>query len=166
MKVLKFLGLSVAVATMTVACGKKESTVVSPSQTITEEAVDENTVEVRLESNDAMQYDKTELRVPVGKTIKLTLVHTGKMAKEMMGHNFVLLNKGVDAADFALRAAEAKVTDYVPVEAKNDMIAYTKMIGGGEFVTVEFTINEPGEYVYLCSFPGHFAIMNGKLIAE
>lgn len=166
MKYIKTLGLMAAVTTIAIACGKKENTVVAPSQTTITETADENTVSITLKSNDAMQFDSTELKVPVGKTVKLTLEHTGKMPKDVMGHNFVLLNKGVDPADFVKRAAEAKVTDYVPVEAQKDMIAYTKMIGGGESTSVEFTITEAGSYDFLCSFPGHFEMMRGKLIAE
>ncbi|WP_256377550.1 plastocyanin/azurin family copper-binding protein [Pedobacter sp. L105] len=42
----------------------------------------------------------------------------------------------------------------------------TKLIGGGESDTIMFTINEKGTYDYVCSFPGHSALMKGKLIIE
>ena len=55
----------------------------------------------------------------------------------------------------------------VPANWKGkDIIAHTDLIGGGESATVEFTVTEAGTYDFLCSFPGHSAIMKGKLIAE
>jgi azurin len=45
-------------------------------------------------------------------------------------------------------------------------VAHTKLIGGGESDTINFTITEPGTYDYICSFPGHLALMKGKLIVE
>src|SRR5690606_27903083 len=45
---------------------------------------------VTLQSNDQMQFDKKEIKVPLGEPIVLTLKHTGKMAKNVMGHNFIL----------------------------------------------------------------------------
>jgi azurin len=31
---------------------------------------------------------------------------------------------------------------------------------------IEFIAPEKGTYDYICSFPGHFAMMKGKLIVE
>ena len=49
-----------------------------------------------INSNDLMKFDQNELRVFEGQKITLTLNHTGKMSKEIMGHNFVLLKKETD----------------------------------------------------------------------
>jgi azurin len=40
------------------------------------------------------------------------------------------------------------------------------LIGGGESTTIEFEAPEKGEYTFLCTFPGHFGLMNGKFIVE
>jgi azurin len=40
------------------------------------------------------------------------------------------------------------------------------MIGGGESTVIEFVAPEAGTYTYICSFPGHYAMMKGKLIVE
>jgi azurin len=79
-----------------------------------------------------------------------------------MGHNFVLLKKGVDLQQFALRAMNAAETAYIP--AGDEVIAHTKVIGGGEATSVTFDAPEPGTYQFLCTFPGHFAMMQGKFI--
>ena len=168
-KFVKHLAL-LSIVVLAVSCNKKETpattepTTTETEQTTTAPASDAFTVE--LESNDAMQFNNTEIKVPVGKTIALTLKHTGKMAKEVMGHNFVLLNKGVDFTAFAEKAAAAKDNNHIPADAGKDIIAHTGLIGGGESATVEFTVTEAGTYDFLCSFPGHSAIMKGKLIAE
>ncbi|HUH25518.1 MAG TPA: azurin [Flavobacterium sp.] len=155
--------------TATVACKndtkKTESTIEYPETSEQATAPENDNTTVVLEGNDQMQFDKSEIDVPVGKTISLTLKHTGKLAKEVMGHNFVLLDQGVDFNDFASKAVLAKETDYIPADATG-VLAHTKVIGGGESVTVEFTISEAGTYDFLCSFPGHSAMMKGKLIAK
>src|SRR5438045_3473815 len=54
--------------------------------------------ELEISGNDLMQYDKSELSAPAScKEITVTLQHTGKLPREAMGHNWVLVN----AADLA-----------------------------------------------------------------
>lgn len=123
-------------------------------------------VELVLESTDAMQFTKKELKVKAGQNVKLTLKHTGKLAKAAMGHNFVLLAQGTDVAAFGQKAAQARDTDYIPQSEASKILAHTKLIGGGESTTVEFKAPKKGTYTYICSFPGHYALMQGKLIVE
>ena len=111
-----------------------------------------------------MKFDQNELRVFEGQEITLTLNHTGKMSKEIMGHNFVLLKKKTDLDDFAQRAMLARENEYIPVG--DETIAYTKMIGGGETTTINFKAPEPGKYVFICSFPGHYNLMRGEFIVN
>jgi len=117
-----------------------------------------------LNSSDLMKFDQNELRVFEGQEITLTLNHTGKMSKEIMGHNFVLLKKKTDLDDFAQRAMLARENEYIPVG--DETIAYTKMIGGGESDTITFTAPEKGSYTYICTFPGHYGLMKGVLIVS
>jgi len=117
---------------------------------------------ITLNSNDLMKFDKNELRVFEGQKITLTLNHTGKMSKEIMGHNFVLLKKETNLNDFAQRAMLARENEYIP--DGDETIVYTKLIGGGESDTITFTAPERGSYVYICTFPGHYGLMRGKFI--
>lgn len=119
-----------------------------------------------IEGNDQMQFNKTELRALVGKPITLTLKHVGKIPKEAMGHNLVILQEGTDEAAFASKAMSAKDTDYIPASEKASIIAHTKLLGGGEEDTIEFTVDKKGTYNFLCTFPGHVAMMKGVLIVE
>ncbi len=119
---------------------------------------------VVLLGSDTMQYNTNEIRVKAGGKTTVNLTHTGQLPAESMGHNFVLLKQGVDMTTFATKALEAKETQYIP--AGDETIAYTKVIGGGEATSVTFDTPPPGTYTFLCTFPGHYAMMNGKFIVE
>jgi azurin len=119
-------------------------------------------LEVTIIASDAMQYDKLEITAKAGQKIKLTLKHGGQLPKNVMGHNFVLLKAGTDLAKWTAAAATSAATDYIPAD-QSAIIAHTKLIGGGESTTIEFTAPEAGTYDYLCSYPGHYAVMKGKL---
>lgn len=124
----------------------------------------ETSNEVTIESNDQMKYNLSEIKVKVSDPVKLTLKHVGQMKKDVMGHNFVLLKLGTDVAAFTSEAMNAKDKDYIPNQ--KDVIAHTKVIGGGEQDVIEFTLPSVGVYDFICSFPGHAGIMKGKIIAE
>ena len=124
-----------------------------------------NRVEIVIEGNDQMKFNLSEIKVKAGDTVVLTLKHTGNLPATAMGHNWVLLKQGVVVKDFAMEAMRARDTNYVP-EGSADVIAFTKVIGGGEVTTVEFEAPEAGTYDFICSFPGHYALMQGKFIVE
>ena len=130
------------------------------------ESVKKNVKEAHivLNSNDLMQFDKKVLSVSPGQKITLTLNHTGKGNKMIMGHNFVLLKSGVDVDIFARKAVQARDTEYIP--EGDEMIAYTKLIGGGESVTISFEAPEKGIYNFICTFPAHYQLMSGQLIVK
>lgn len=136
------------------------------TKTISEDpAAAATVVEVSIEGTDAMTFNKKELRVPAGSTVKLTLTHTGSMPATAMGHNFVLLKKGTDVTAFAMKAINFADNEYIP-EGTDKVIAKTKIIGGGESVTIEFKAPAPGTYTFICSFPGHFSMMKGTFTVE
>lgn len=128
--------------------------------------VDANGVaNVFIQSNDGMRFDIRKIKVKSGQKIRLTLKHTGKLGKKIMGHNVVFLRKNVKLSTFAVKAMAAKDNDYIPEETE-DVIAHTKMIGGGETTSLEFIAPDAGTYDYICSFPGHYGLMKGKLIVD
>jgi len=127
---------------------------------------DGKVVTVALTGNDQMRFNLTEIKVAAGRTVKLTLTHVGKMPAAGMGHNFVLLKAGTDVQAFASKAIAAAATGYVPASEAGSVIASTKVIGGGESASIEFTAPAAGTYDFLCSFPGHYALMKGKFIVQ
>lgn len=167
-KTIQLLGVALLSATL-IACGgeKKETTTEAPvTETTTEVApATELSNELTLEGTDAMKFNQSEFRVKAGQEVTLTLKHIGTMKKDVMGHNFVLLKPGTDVAAFGLAAAGAKDTDYIPASEKANIIANSKVVGGGEQDVVKFTL-EAGTYDFICSFPGHYSIMKGVIIAE
>lgn len=127
---------------------------------------DSNITEIVIVGDDMMKFDLSEIKVKAGQKVKITLRHKGKMDVNVMGHNIVILKKGVDVADFGAKAAVARDTKYIPSGSENDIIAHTDLIGGGQTTSVEFDAPEAGTYDFLCSFPGHYALMKGKFIVE
>mgnify|MGYP006195949683 FL=1 len=125
--------------------------------------IDQPIKTIIINSDDQMKFDVTQIKVKAGEKIKLTLNHKGKLGKEYMGHNFVLLEKGTNVTTFSQAAMQAKATGYIPSKG---VIAHTKLIGGGESTTIEFTAPQKGTYDFICSFPGHYAMMKGKFIVE
>ena len=123
-------------------------------------------VKVVVEANDMMQFNLKEIKVPAGSTVALTLKHVGKIAKAAMGHNLVILTAGADVNGFATAAMSAKDEDYLPKAQAASVLAATKLLGGGESDTIVFKAPAAGSYDFLCSFPGHYAIMKGKFIVE
>jgi azurin len=114
--------------------------------------------------NDQMQYDKQALAAPAScKQITVTLHHSGKLPKEAMGHNWVLVNTADLAAVAQAGMGAGLVNDYVAAADKR-VLAHTKTIGGGDSSSVSFasaTLKPGGSYSYLCTFPGHNALMHG-----
>ena len=165
-----------------VSCGKEQK--LNPSQNPSKETKLETTkkknktedktnvvvdakgvANVAITSNDGMRFDVRKINVSSGQKVRVTLTHTGKLDKRIMGHNVVFLTNGVKPSAFAVKAAAARDNDYIP-EGTTEVIAHTKMIGGGETTVIEFIAPEAGTYNYICSFPGHYAMMKGKLIVE
>lgn len=128
--------------------------------------VNGDTTEIYITANDQMRFDQKEIKVQEGQTIKLTLDNVGKLSKQAMGHNFVLLQKGADYNEFANKAAAATGSDYIPQGEAKNIIAHTRLLGGGEKDEIVFKAPSVGTYEYLCSFPGHAVMMHGSMIVE
>lgn len=146
---------------------QKEAENISEEKNIeTEERFSQfDTLEIVLNSNDKMQFDKDEIIVWEDQTIILTLNHTGTMSKKSMGHNFVLIDNSISIAGYAKLAMRAEANDYIP-DGEKHTLAYTDLIGGGESTTIIFESPKAGSYDFVCSFPGHYSIMKGKFIVK
>jgi len=125
--------------------------------------------DVTIEGNDAMQFNTKQ--IVVDKTcdeFTINLVHVGKLPKASMGHN-VVVTKASDRQAVANDATKAgPANNYLP---PNDarVIAATDLIGGGEKTSITFktaALEAGGDYDFFCSFPGHWAIMNGKVVVQ
>lgn len=126
-------------------------------------------VSVTITANDTMKFDKTAFSVNAGQPVKITLKNVGKMPKQAMGHNLIILSQGESWKEFDEAAAKAGAdADYFPQDLADKVIAHIKLLGPGESDTIEFTApTEKGAYPFLCSFPGHaIAGMNGLMTVK
>jgi len=128
-------------------------------------AADDSKCKIEITGNDMMQYDKKELAVPADcASVTLTIHHGGKLPAAAMGHNWVLVNTPdlTTVANAGMSAGLA--SNYVPAGDKR-VLANTKVVGGGESASVTFStaaLKKGGDYSFLCTFPGHNALMRGK----
>lgn len=121
---------------------------------------------IKIDGLDDMTYDKTLFKVKAGQDVKLTLTNIGKLPKEAMSHNVVILARGADVQAIAEAAIKVKGT-HIPVgDMAQEIIAHTELLGPGESETITFQLADPGVYEFICTFPGHWASMRGKIVAE
>lgn len=117
--------------------------------------------EVTIQADDKMRYDVTAFDASPGQKIAVTIKNIGTTPKFSMGHNFVLLdrviNNGNIQSAFLDKASTEASHEYIPQAAK-EVLAHSKLLGPGESEVVTFNAPFiPGEYLYVCSFPGHYS---------
>jgi len=130
---------------------------------------EDNVREIVITGNDAMQFDLKKMEVSSGENIKVTFKNIGSIPKIAMGHNWVLLKKDTDALAFGQKvlASGGSATNALPKSLLGEVIAHTDVLGPGESESVTFQApSEPGDYEYVCTFPGHFAMMRGVLLVK
>ena len=123
------------------------------------------TCSVNLEGNDMMKFNVANIDVSKScKDFTINLKHTGKLARNVMGHNVVVAKtgdmKGIDAD--GIKAGLA--SNYVKA-GDTRAIAHSKVVGGGESTSVKIPVSKlgAGPYSFFCSFPGHSALMKGTI---
>ena len=121
---------------------------------------------VDIAGNDQMQFDKKEITVSKScKQFTVNLKHPGTLAKNVMGHNWVLTKQADMQGAVNDGMAAGLDNNYVKKDDAR-VIAHTKVIGGGETDSVTFNVSKLAagqDYAHFCSFPGHFALMKGVL---
>jgi putative membrane-bound dehydrogenase-like protein len=111
---------------------------------------------------DVMKFEKEALTAKAGSVLRIVVKNP-----DFMQHNFVLIepktsDKVGAAADDLAREGDGALIHYVP--KMPEVIAATPLINQGDEFTLTFRVPEtPGDYPYLCTFPGHWRIMNGVL---
>lgn len=122
--------------------------------------------EVTIASTDAMKFDATNIDISKScKEFTVNLKHTGKMPKNIMGHNLVIA-KASDQKEVIDDGVKAGA-DKGYIKAKDTrVITATKIIGGGESTSVKFKVsqlNAKDKYTFFCTFPGHSFMMKGTV---
>ncbi len=109
---------------------------------------------------EQLRYDVKELEVTAGKPVKLTFANP-----DALPHNLVIVKPGT--ADAVATAAIALGADgfqkqFVP--ESEDILHHTAMLDIGQSEELAFTApTTPGDYQFVCTFPGHAQLMRGVL---
>ncbi len=123
---------------------------------------DKADVTITVGTEPGLQYDLKSFEVRTGDRVQLEFNNIDDMM-----HNLVVvepntadkvgtlaMNLGLDGPD----------QGYVP-EA-NEVLFHTCILQPGSAETIYFTAPAPGEYTYVCTFPGHSQVMRGKMIVR
>lgn len=168
---LSVVGIAgVGAGSLLTACGgggdSDESSSSSSSSSASQSSGGSQTVTIHPQGNQ-MKYKETEFTVPADTEVELVFENTA--SSPSMQHNVVLLNEAPSDAIFkevGQAGVQAGATEnYVPDHEA--VLAATPISKPGETVSVTFTTpSEPGEYGYVCTYPGHWATMQGTMIVE
>jgi azurin len=110
-------------------------------------------LEIACDGNN-LAFDKTTLTAAPGQLVELSFHNVSTTFQ----HNWVLVAGGeeVGAQVNQVATAAGPNSDYMPGDT-TQILAYTKLLSRGESDTITFmTPTTSGEYVYLCTFPGHY----------
>jgi azurin len=112
---------------------------------------------------EQMLFDRKWFAVQAGKPVQIVLANP-----DAMPHNLVIGQPGSLQEVGTKGAAMPPPTDpdvkaYVPDTPL--VLHATSLLNGGDTARLNFTAPaKPGEYVYLCTFPGHFVRMYGVML--
>jgi putative heme-binding domain-containing protein len=121
--------------------------------------------EIVLRAGGNLTFDTRVLTVRPGESIKLTFENP-----DVVPHNWALLKPGTlqqvgDLANKLVADPDAAANHYIP--KSDDVLVWTDVVYPADMCRVYFDApTEPGRYPYLCTFPGHWLVMNGELVVE
>jgi uncharacterized protein len=112
---------------------------------------------------EAMQFDKRDISVVAGKPVEIIFENP-----DAMPHNLVIVKpKSTDivgnAADKMITQKDAAEKNYIP-NLPQHLVAATPLVNPDQSYRLTFTApTEPGVYPFICTFPGHWRLMNGVM---
>ncbi len=105
-----------------------------------------------------MAFDVSEFTVKANQKVELTLDNT-----DLMEHNLLIVEPGSadEIASLAIALGEEGPTkQYIPESPK--ILVASKMLAGKTSETLKFNApGKPGNYEFVCTFPGHAPVMRG-----
>jgi putative heme-binding domain-containing protein len=120
---------------------------------------------ITIETGSNLSYKTRSFKVKAGESIALTLSNP-----DVVPHNLAIVKPGTlervgRMANRLISDPDAAIRHYIP--QTSDVLVYTDVVLSKEKFTIQFKAPEtPGRYPYLCTFPGHWLIMNGEMIVE
>lgn len=125
----------------------------------------DNARKIPIAAGQNLSFTEKELRVKRDEPIALVFRNP-----DVVPHNWALVKPGKlneigDLANRFIGDPEAVIEQYVP--KSSDVLCYTDVVEGQQSMTIYFKApSEKGRYPYLCTFPGHWMVMNGELVVE
>ncbi|MBL6844312.1 MAG: HEAT repeat domain-containing protein [Verrucomicrobiae bacterium] len=116
---------------------------------------------------EQMRFTEEKVSVRAGQPVKLIFTNP-----DATDHNWVLVQPGSMeelgmAANEMVKNPKNARSDFIPKDPDRHILQYTPLIGPSRDSKVEvlrfIAPEEPGIYPYLCTFPGHWVVMNGAL---
>ncbi|MGH7712192.1 MAG: plastocyanin/azurin family copper-binding protein [Gemmatimonadaceae bacterium] len=107
-----------------------------------------------------LEFVPARISAKTGTRLRIRLVNEGTLP-----HNVVLPRSEDDIDGLVLAAYQAAESGFVPLGQKGKILAFTTLASPGQTVEVTLTVPPPGEYTYICLFPGHATSMFGTLRA-
>ncbi len=120
---------------------------------------------ITIEAGKNLSYTVRSFSVHAGEPIKLTFINP-----DVVPHNWALIKPGTlarvgDLANKIVAEPDAASRHYIP--RTDDVLVYTDIVGPQDQFSISFRAPEtPGRYPYLCTFPGHWMVMNGEMIVR
>ena len=121
---------------------------------------------LEMSSGDLLKFNKRTLTID-STCSKFTIYfkHEGEMAVKTFGHNVVIVEtKNFDKVKSQIDMKLGEEAGYLP--DMSEIIAKTAIVGGGSdtSVTIDATnLSKDSEYMFFCSFPGHYGAMQGPI---
>jgi azurin len=124
-------------------------------------------ITIKPDTANPLAYDTKEFKVKAGQKVKLTFNNTHPAVPQP--HNIIIATAGSKDKLLALAMQMATAPDGMAkgfVPDSPDILFKTKLLQPNTSEVLEFTAPAAGEYPYMCTFPGHGAIMNGVMKVE
>jgi putative membrane-bound dehydrogenase-like protein len=111
-----------------------------------------------------LQYDVKEFSVKAGQPVAIVYENP-----DQLQHNLIVTTPGsydrIGAeADKMMAAPDGLARSYIPDVP--DVLAKSKLLDPAGKAIIKFTPEKPGDYPYLCTFPGHWRLMHGIIKAR
>lgn len=158
----RLLGL-VGSATLA-ACGGGSSEATQPAQQAQAASSGDSATPVTLEISslgDDSRFDQEMLEAPAGSKITLVLKNASSPEANKQ-FNWVLTQPGKQLLVVNDGLGEGEANGFVKLNDPN-VIAATPLVRSGESASVAFDAPPPGNYPYICTYPGFYTRMRGVL---
>jgi putative heme-binding domain-containing protein len=118
--------------------------------------------------NERMKFTVEQFAVTVGQPVKLVFTNP-----DATDHNLVIVQQGALeevglAGNEMAKDPRNANSDFIPAEKRPLILEATPMIGPtrkSQVAVLRFKApQEPGIYPYVCTFPGHWIVMNGEMV--